>query len=99
MPNLLLAFQSFAVQVIESRKLSIPIKIELLDFGANTLFEMTAIGKDNDNNYQFSVAEILIPNLPDGSYTVRFTAGGNVCLEQFRVGARVSPLSCRSLHG
>jgi hypothetical protein len=88
MPNLLLAFKSFAAQVIDSKKLSFPVKVELLDGGANAFFEMMAIGKDNDNNYQFSATEILIPNLPDGSYTVRFTAGGKVSLEQFQVGAR-----------
>ena len=40
--------------VINSEKLTLPVRIEVMDTGMNTFYEMTAAVKDDEGSYLFS---------------------------------------------
>jgi hypothetical protein len=40
--------------VIESEKLTLPVRVEVMDTGMTTFYEMTATSKDDEGSYLFS---------------------------------------------
>lgn len=83
--DIILALKKFAVAVAESEKLTLPIKIELLDVGTNRIFELDLNSQDSERNYVFSqvrgVSSAISQPRP---YTVRFTASeGRPILRDF----------------
>jgi hypothetical protein len=51
--------KQFCAGVIESEKLTLPVRIEVMDTGMTTFYEMTAVSKDDEGTYLFSKERIV----------------------------------------
>lgn len=70
--------KQFATSVIETKKLALPVKVELMDFGLNPIYEIEVTDKDAAGTWQFSKERQIAGTLSHPKpYSVRFTTPDN----------------------
>lgn len=75
--NLDMLVKQFAVGVIETQKLPLPVKVELLDLGGNPMYEMVVTSKSAQSLWQFSGERVITGTLARPKpWSVRFAASG-----------------------
>ena len=73
--DIVLVLKKFCADIMETNQLPEPAKIELLDVGMNSVFEMEA-HKDDHGTWVFPIVRPLSQSLvPSGGFAVRFSYG------------------------